>query len=75
LAERLVDGIDDLRNIEVARLDALQAALCPRAQRGDGPLTSATLPRFLIRKESSWKARLTGRTPGSLLALMETVEL
>jgi hypothetical protein len=35
LAERLVDGIDDLRSIEVARLDALQAALWPRVEKGE----------------------------------------
>jgi hypothetical protein len=35
LADRLVDGIDDLRHSEVARLDALQAALWPKVERGD----------------------------------------
>jgi hypothetical protein len=35
LAERLVSGNDHLRNIEVARLDALQASLWPKVERGD----------------------------------------
>ncbi len=35
LAERLVDGINDSRDIEVACLDALQAALWRKAERGD----------------------------------------
>ena len=35
LSERLIDGIDELRDIEVARLDALQAAIWSRALTGD----------------------------------------
>jgi hypothetical protein len=35
LAGRLVDGIDDLRHIELGRLDALQAALWPRVEKGE----------------------------------------
>jgi hypothetical protein len=35
LAGRLIDGIDDLRHIELARLDALQAALWPRVEKGE----------------------------------------
>jgi hypothetical protein len=31
----LIDGIDELREIEVARLDALQAAIWSRALTGD----------------------------------------
>jgi hypothetical protein len=43
LAERLVDGIDALRATEVARLDALQAALWPRVQRGDVRAVNAVM--------------------------------
>jgi hypothetical protein len=35
LSERLIEGIDDLREIELARLDALQAALWPRVEKGE----------------------------------------
>jgi hypothetical protein len=35
LSERLIDGIDDLRHVELARLDALQAGLWPRVEKGE----------------------------------------
>ncbi len=35
LADRLVDNIDELREFEAARLDALQAALWDKAMSGD----------------------------------------
>jgi transposase-like protein len=35
LADRLVDGIDELREWEAARLDALQAAAWDKAMAGD----------------------------------------
>jgi hypothetical protein len=35
LAERLADNIDQLRELELARLDALQASLWPKAENGD----------------------------------------
>lgn len=35
LSERLADDIDELREMEVARLDALQASLWPKAEKGD----------------------------------------
>jgi hypothetical protein len=49
LAERLVDGIDDLRDVEVARLDALQAALWPRVERGDTRAVNTVL-RIIDRR-------------------------
>jgi hypothetical protein len=35
LGERLADSIDGLRDLELARLDALQALLWPKAENGD----------------------------------------
>jgi hypothetical protein len=35
LSERLMVGIDELRDIELARLDALQVALWPRVEKGE----------------------------------------
>jgi hypothetical protein len=49
LAERLVDGIDELRDIEVARLDALQAALWPKVERGDTRAVN-TVVRIIDRR-------------------------
>jgi hypothetical protein len=35
LAQRLVDDVDQLRELELARLDALQASLWAKAENGD----------------------------------------
>jgi hypothetical protein len=43
LAGRLIDGIDELRAIEVARLDALQSVLWPKVERGDLRAVNAVL--------------------------------
>ena len=49
LAEQLVDGIEDLREIEVARLDVLQAALWPRVEKGEIRAVNAVL-RIIDRR-------------------------
>jgi hypothetical protein len=49
LAERLIDGIDELRDTEVARLDALQAALWPKVERGDTRAVN-TVVRIIDRR-------------------------
>ena len=49
LSERLVDGIDELRALEVARLDALQAALWPQVEAGD-TRASMTVIRIIDRR-------------------------
>ena len=49
LAERLVDGIDELRDIEVVRLDALQASLWPKAEKGDVRAVNAVV-RIIDRR-------------------------
>ena len=49
LSERLVDGIDELRALEVARLDALQAALWPQAEAGDTK-AATTVTRIIDRR-------------------------
>jgi hypothetical protein len=45
LSERLVDGIDELRALEVARLDAMQAALWPQVEAGDPKASMTEGPR------------------------------
>jgi hypothetical protein len=45
----VVDGIDDLRDTEVARLDALQAALWPKVERGDTRAVN-TVVRIIDRR-------------------------
>ena len=49
LSERLVDGIDELRALEVARLDAMQAALWPQVEAGD-TRASMTVIRIIDRR-------------------------
>jgi hypothetical protein len=49
LSERLIDGIDDLRHIELARLDALQAALWPRVEKGEVRAVNSVL-RIIDRR-------------------------
>jgi hypothetical protein len=43
LHARQVESVDELRHLELARLDALQAALWPRAMNGDVPAALAVL--------------------------------
>jgi hypothetical protein len=43
LHTREAESVDDLRHLELARLDALQAALWPRAMKGDVPAALAVL--------------------------------
>ena len=54
LAERVVEGVDTLRRLEVDRLDALQAALWPTALAGD--TAAATIVLRIIEQ----RARLLG---------------
>ncbi len=49
LAEREVDAVDDLRALEVARLDGLQAALWDSAMGGDARAAIAILKRISSR--------------------------
>ncbi len=49
LADRLVDNIDELREFEAARLDALQAALWDKAMSGDVRATAGIL-RIIDRR-------------------------
>ena len=43
LAERITEGVEQLRRLEAARLDALQAALWPQAMVGDTAAVNAVL--------------------------------
>jgi transposase-like protein len=43
LAERITEGVDTLRRLEVARLDTLQAALWPKALAGDTAAVNTVL--------------------------------
>jgi len=49
LADRLVDDVDELREFETARLDALQAALWDKAMTGDVRATNSIV-RFIDRR-------------------------
>ena len=50
LSERLVDGIDELRALEVARLDAMQAALWPPQVEAGDTRASMTVIRIIDRR-------------------------
>ncbi len=49
LGDRLVDDVDELREFETARLDALQAALWDKAMTGD-PRATNTIVRIIDRR-------------------------
>ncbi len=69
LNDRVVAGVDELREVECARLDALQAAAWPRAQAGDLKAINAVL-RIVDRR-----ARLLGLygVTGATTAPMRTI--
>jgi hypothetical protein len=55
LAERVAEGVDELRRLEIDRLDVLQAALWPKAMSGD------TAAAFVVLKIIEQRVKLLGR--------------